>query len=150
MLDEPPLPETDFDFFTRLCLEKEKVVIHINPAAVASLLWDFWFLAAKCPVGEDISVSQRGELPGAKDCVPLRCYEITLTGKGPISGVLHNPVADFLHREPRVDLFVNRLQAESGYRSLSRLGSIEAGEVIQQVEVFGRLVVRLTPDPPAV
>jgi hypothetical protein len=149
MLDEPPLPEPDVDLFTHLCLEKGKVVVHVIPAAISSLRWDFWFLAAKCPVGESIDLSDSGERPGMNDCAPVRYCEITLTGEGPISGVLHNPVAEYLHREPRIDLFVNRLQAERGYHSLLRLGGIEAGKVIQQVELFGRLIVRLTPAPSA-
>jgi hypothetical protein len=150
MLDEPPIPETDFGIFTQLCLAEGKVVVNVNSLALASLLWDFWFLVEKCPAGEDISFSNSDGLSGAKDCVPLCYCEITMTGEGPMTGVLHNPVAEFLHRESRVDLFVNRLQAERGYQSLQRLGDAEAGKFVEQVELFGRLIVRLIPEPSAV
>ncbi len=143
MLDEPPCPENDFDVAIRLCVSDGKVVAYINPPALASLLWDFWYLAAKLPRGEDISLSNRGDLPDTLEGSNLKHCEITLTGEGPVMGHLHNPIAEFLHREQRVDLFVNRLQAECGYQSLRRLGSSEAGQSIEQVELFNRLILRL-------
>ena len=143
MLEEPPFPEKELGIAMQLCFSDDKVVAYVNPRALASLLWDFWCLAAKLPRGEDISVSSVGELLDTPGCFPLANCEITLTGEGPIMGHLHNPVAEFLHREPRVDLFVNRLQAERGYQSLQRLGNIEAGKPVEQVELFGRLIFRL-------
>lgn len=143
MLDEPPFPEADSDAAMRLCLSDGKVVAYVNPPAMASLLWDFWYLAARCSRGEDISLSNEGELPETPGCSPLSYCEITMTGEGPVMGRLHNPIAEFLHRERRVDLSVNRLQAEQGYLSLQRFGSMEAGERVEQVELFGRLILRL-------
>lgn len=143
MLDEPPLPETEMNIAIHLCLSDGQVVAYINPPALASLLWFFWYLAAKLPRGEDISLSNVGELPDTLKCSPLDYCEITLTGEGPVTGYLHNPVAEFLHRELRVDLFVNRLQAKRGYQSLQRLGSIEGGQSVAQVELFDRLIFHL-------
>ena len=143
MLDEPPCPESGKAVATRLCLLDGKVVAHINPPALAFLLHDFWYLAAKSSRGEDISLSNQGDLPEIPGCSPLGYCEITVAGEGPVMGRLHNPVAEFLHRGPRVDLTVNRLQAERGYLSLQRLGNFEAGERVGQVELFGRLILRL-------
>jgi len=143
MLDEPPYADPDPAVATRLCLSDGKVVAYVNLPALESLLWTFWYLAAKSSKGEDISLSNEGELLETPGCSPLRYCEVTMTGEGPIMGRLHNPIAGFLHRETRVDLSVNRIQAEHGYRALQRLGGIEAGNRVEQVELFGRLVFRL-------
>ena len=123
MLGEPPQPtDTDVSATVQLCLAGGKVVAYVNSSALPSLLWDFWYLAAKSFRGEDISLwssSEQSDVPG---CVALGYCEITLAGEGPVGGVLHNPTAEFLHRERRVDLFVNRTQAEHGYQSLQKLG----------------------------
>lgn len=95
MLEEPPFPEKEWDIAIQLCLSDDKVVAYVNPPALASLLWDFWYLAAKLPRGEDISVSSVGELLDTPGCFPLGNCEITLTGEGPVMGHLHNPVAEF-------------------------------------------------------
>jgi len=58
-------------------------------------------------------------------------------------GRLHNPIAGFIHWDARVDLSVNRLQAEQGYQELHRLSGVERGKRVEQVELFGRLAFRL-------
>lgn len=148
MITEPPYFDIDFDAATRLCLADGKIIALIQSSALASLLWSFWFFAAKGSHGAEISFSNFGDLPDIPDCIPLDYCEITLTGEGPVMEVLHNPVAEFLHRERRVDLSVNRLQAEHGYRSLQRFGTLETGNLVEQVELFGRLVVRLADASP--
>jgi len=115
----------------------------INPPALASLLCDFWHLAVKSMGGDELSLYNVGELPAIVGCSPLSYCEITMDSEGPVMGRLHNPVAGFHQREAQAYLTVNRLQAERGYQSLRRLGGLEAGERIGQVELFGRLVFRL-------
>ena len=143
MLDEPPYPEFESAIVTRLCLADGKIVACINPPALASLLYRFWHLAAKSTRGDELSLYNEGELPTLVGCSPLSHCEITMAGEGPVMGHLHNPVAEFLQREAQVYLSVNRLQAERGYQSLQRLGGMEAGERVEQVELFGRLVISL-------
>ena len=116
---------------------------YVNFSALPSLLWDFWYLAAKSLRGEDISLWSSSEQPDRPGCVALGYCEITLTGEGPVMGVLHNPNAEFRHEERRVDLSVNRTQAERGYQSLQKLGTMEAGQTIEQVELFGKLMIHL-------
>ena len=143
MLDEPPDPDPDLAVATRLCLSDGKVVAYVNLSALASLLWTFWYLAVKSSRGEDISLTNKGDLPETPGCSPLRYCEITMTGEGPVMGRLHNPIAGFIHWDARVDLSVNRLQAEQGYQELHRLSGVERGKRVEQVELFGRLAFRL-------
>lgn len=148
MLEEPSLPEADFDIIIKLCLSENKVVAYINPAALASLLWDFWWLAVRSSKGEDISLSNEGELRDIPECSTLGYCEITMVGEGPVMDHLHNPVAEYREtmasgQRVRVDLYVNRLQAEQGYQALKCLSGMDTSERMTRVELFGKLMFYL-------
>lgn len=114
--------------------------MELNTVALANFRWSIHFLATTCPCGEDIDIWSDERPSPSQDYTAIDYCEITLTGEGPVRGKPHNPDDKFLHRGDRVDLFVNRMQAEEAYRSLDALSVEEIG---QEATLFGKLVVRV-------
>ena len=141
MLPEPPLPERDDLDFVWMSLNNGILVAELNSIALANFRWSLWLMATKLPPGEDIDLwSSPIMLPSEASSAPIGYCEVTLTGEGPVSGRLHNPNTELLHREDRVDLSVNRMQAKKAYRDLEQLSGAESG---QAVTLFGKLIVKV-------
>ncbi len=139
-LPEPPLPENCSNPVVWMSLINGKLVVELNLAALAEFRYDVWWLATKGSFKEDMSIwSSQLLLPPEAIGVPIGYCEITLSGEGPIGGRLHNPNAELLHREDRVDLFVNRTQAEKAYQDLESLSGNKIG---QSVTLFGKLTIK--------
>ena len=140
-LPEPPLPERDDLDFAWMSLSNGILLVELNPMALANFRWSLWLLVTGLPRGEDIDIwSSRLMLPPEASGAPIGYCEITLTGEGPVGGRLHNPNAEMLHREDRVDLFVNRMQAEKAYQDLESLSGNKIG---QSVTLFGKLTIKV-------
>jgi hypothetical protein len=140
-LPEPPLPERDNLDFAWMSFNNGILVAELNSMALANFRWSLWLMATKLPRGEDIDIwSSQPMLPSETSGAPIGYCEITLTGEGPVGGRLHNPNAELLHREDRVDLFVNRMQAEKAYQDLESLSGNEIG---RSVTLFGKLTIKV-------
>lgn len=140
MLKQPPFPEDESDHAARMYLSGDNLIVKLNAVALANFRWSLWWLATTCPCGEDIGIWAEEQPEQHQDPEEIGYCEITLAGEGPVFGKLHNPNAEFLHRDERIDLFVNRSQVEVSCQSLEAFSGTVIG---QNVLLFGRLLVRV-------
>ncbi|MGI4792105.1 MAG: hypothetical protein ACRYFS_25055 [Janthinobacterium lividum] len=136
---QPPLEERNGT--VRMHLKENILFVEFDAIELANFRWSLWWLATTCPDGEDITIWVRGTLIHKQEGSAISYCEITLIGEGPVGQILHNPNNDgFLQRGDRMDLFVNRAQAQEAYRSLRKLNGKKIG---QQASLFGILNVRI-------
>ena len=139
-LPEPLLPEDDNDHAARMYMTNSTVVAELDPVALANFRWSLWNLATTLPLGEDIDIWSDQVMLAELGSISIKYCEITLIGEGPVGARLHNSNAELLHRGDRVDLSVNRLQAEKAYQDLESLNGNEIGHL---VTLFGKLTIKV-------
>lgn len=140
MLKEPPFPEHEWEGVVELCTDGDTLFAKFDTLALSSFQWNLWWLAAKCPPGEDISIEATRTASCAAGRDEIAYSEITMTGEGPITDTTRDRRAQLLYRGKRIDLFVDRSQAIEAFHQLEALNG-EASS--QQVTLFGRVIVRI-------